>query len=116
MLSCRLWLSLLDVVLSQVAEQQGKYLARCLNAEAKSGDKSTPPPFQYRHLGSMATVGGTSAVLEIDSPINYTMSGFSSWFAWRSAYLTRLGSLRNRLYVAFNWTITLLIGRDLSRW
>ncbi|CAD7695202.1 unnamed protein product [Ostreobium quekettii] len=100
--------------LAQVAEQQGKYLARCLNAQAKSG--TSPEPFQYRHLGSMATVGGTSAVLEISSPVRYSMRGFSSWLAWRSAYLTRLGSIRNRLYVAFNWTITLLLGRDLSRW
>ena len=45
----------------QVAEQQGKYLAKQLNIEAwaqKAKDK--PPewtPFKYRHLGSMALVG-----------------------------------------------------------
>ena len=33
-----------------------------------------------------------------------------------SAYLTRLGNMRNRIYVAMNWTMTLLLGRDVSRW
>ena len=44
------------------------------------------------------------------------MAGFTSWVAWRSAYLTRLGSISKRLAVAFDWTTTLLFGRDLSRW
>ncbi|GMH42376.1 hypothetical protein BSKO_10295 [Bryopsis sp. KO-2023] len=100
--------------LAQVAEQQGKYLAKMLNKEAKTGDP--PIPFKYRHLGSMATVGDASAVLELGNPSKLSMKGFSSWIAWRSAYLTRLGSWRNRFYVAFNWTLSLILGRDLSRW
>jgi hypothetical protein len=46
----------------------------------------------------MATVGGTSAILELGSGTSKRLSlaGFASWVAWRSAYLTRLGSLRNR--------------------
>ena len=34
----------------------------------------------------------------------------------RSAYLTRLGTWKHRAYVAGNWTLTLLFGRDISRW
>jgi NADH:ubiquinone reductase (non-electrogenic) len=44
-----------------------------------------------------------------------SMTGFSGWLAWRSAYLTRLGNTRNRLYVMMNWTMALLFGRDISR-
>ena len=33
-----------------------------------------------------------------------------------SAYLTRLGKMRNRLYVMLNWTTAMLFGRDMSRW
>ena len=33
-----------------------------------------------------------------------------------SAYLTRLGTLKHRAYVAGDWTLTLLFGRDISRW
>ena len=44
------------------------------------------------------------------------MTGFTSWLAWRSAYLTKLGTLKHRMYVAGDWTLTLLFGRDTSRW
>ena len=66
----------------------------------------------------MATVGGTSAILEIGaaSGRRLSLAGFASWVAWRSAYLTRLGSLRNRLTVVSNWVVTALLGRDLTRW
>ncbi|KXZ48051.1 hypothetical protein GPECTOR_30g146 [Gonium pectorale] len=112
--------------LAQVAEQQGRYLARVLNETARGptyGQSSSPqhdtPEFAYRHLGSMATVGGHSAVLELgdaSSRRSFSLAGFLSWVAWRSAYLTRLGSLPKRLAVAFDWTVTMVFGRDLSRW
>ena len=106
----------------QVAEQQGKYLARCLNASFNAasgpGCSDDAPPFVYRSMGAMASVGGRSAILELGSSNAAKLSwgGFSSWVAWRSAYLTRLGTIKNRLYVATNWTLTLLFGRDVSRY
>ncbi|GAB4820804.1 hypothetical protein N2152v2_007850 [Parachlorella kessleri] len=108
--------------LAQVAEQQGKYLARCLNASFNAtsgpGCSDDAPAFEYRSMGAMASVGGRSAILELGSSSAPTFSwgGFSSWVAWRSAYLTRLGTIKNRLYVATNWTLTLLFGRDVSRY
>lgn len=109
-----------EIKLQQVAEQQGRYLARVLNEEAKAGAQPyTPPSFTYRHLGSMATVGGTSAVLELGEAgkgPTLSLRGFTSWLAWRSAYLTRLGTWRQRLFVAANWVSTIVWGRDLSRW
>lgn len=112
---------------AQVAEQQGRYLARVLNAVARGpvyGESSSAPPpdeFRYRHLGSMATVGGHSAILELGrggggGAKQLSLAGFLSWVAWRSAYLTRLGSIPKRLAVAFDWTVTMIFGRDLSRW
>ncbi|PSC72864.1 internal alternative NAD(P)H-ubiquinone oxidoreductase mitochondrial-like [Micractinium conductrix] len=89
--------------LAQVAEQQGKYLARVLNAAAGRLEARESPAFVYKHMGSMASVGGTSAVIELgDASKDRTRSwaGFSSWLAWRSAYLTRLGTLKHRAYAA----------------
>lgn len=106
----------------QVAEQQGRYLARILNKvaadETRQTQPSTEPTFQYKHLGSMASIGRHSAVLEFgQSHSKFTLfSGFQAWVAWRSAYLTRLGSLKKRIEVAVDWTLTLLFGRDTSRW
>ncbi|KAK9906340.1 hypothetical protein WJX75_000240 [Coccomyxa subellipsoidea] len=109
--------------LAQVAEQQGKYLATQLNAaaKAKSASQELPQwkPFEYHHLGSMALVGKGSAIVELGDHKKgrgLSLTGFKSWLAWRSAYLTRLGTVRNRLYVMLDWTIALLFGRDVSAW
>ena len=40
----------------QVAEQQGKYLAKSFNALAKDANAHIEP-FNYRHMGSMASIG-----------------------------------------------------------
>lgn len=111
--------------LAQVAERQGKYLAKSLNKLGESGHaragSGTPPvldPFVYKHLGSMATVGRYKALVDLrESPEKggLSMTGFKSWLVWRSAYLTRVISWRARLYVAFNWGTTFLFGRDISR-
>ena len=45
----------------------------------------------------------------------FSMAGFTSWIIWRSAYLTRVVSWRNRFYVAINWATTFVFGRDISR-
>ena len=53
----------------QVAEQQGKYLARTFNALAKD-PKAHIEPFNYKHLGSMASIGKLFVV-----HFNKTLSG-----------------------------------------
>jgi NADH:ubiquinone reductase (non-electrogenic) len=111
-------------ITSQVAERQGKYVAKALNKMAKTGEGHakahiTPAdPFVYRHLGSMATVGRYKALVDLresNKSRGLSMKGFLSWIVWRSAYLTRVISWRNRFYVAVNWATTLLFGRDISR-
>eukprot|EP01026_Neomeris_dumetosa_P076348 TRINITY_DN81866_c0_g1_i1.p1 TRINITY_DN81866_c0_g1~~TRINITY_DN81866_c0_g1_i1.p1 ORF type:complete len:416 (-),score=64.00 TRINITY_DN81866_c0_g1_i1:217-1464(-) len=104
--------------LAQVAEQQGRYLAKTLNGIAKKGNEFKLEPFEYHHLGSMATVGDYKAVFQVTTGVNKYLSttGFFSWVAWRSAYLTRLASINKKLRVATDWTAALVFGRDLSRW
>ena len=68
-----------------------------------------------RVLLLLLAAGGSSAVLELGEGKG-VMTGFTSWLAWRSAYLTKLGTLKHRMYVAGDWTLTLLFGRDTSRW
>lgn len=43
----------------QVAEQQGKYLARIFNKLAKDPSAKVDP-FSYKYLGSMASIGRLS--------------------------------------------------------
>ncbi|MEK7794018.1 MAG: hypothetical protein AAB353_05795 [Candidatus Hydrogenedentota bacterium] len=42
-------------------------------------------------------------------------SGFATWLFWRSAYLTKLVSPKNKINVAINWFSTSIFGRDISR-
>lgn len=112
--------------LAQVAERQGKYLVELFNKIGKqNGGKALSAediplgdPFVYKHLGSMATVGRYKALVDLRQSKDakgISLAGFLSWLIWRSAYLTRVVSWRNRLYVAVNWATTLVFGRDNSR-
>ncbi|KAA8549422.1 hypothetical protein F0562_001105 [Nyssa sinensis] len=112
--------------LAQVAERQGKYLANLLNEIGKAcgghanGAKEMElgEPFVYKHLGSMATIGRYKALVDLRQSKEgkgLSLTGFVSWFIWRSAYLTRVLSWRNRFYVAINWATTFVFGRDISR-
>ena len=108
--------------LAQVAEQQGKFVAKLLNAEVREGgfrlDESAST-FKYLHLGSMAALTTGEAVIELGKKDSggslLTMTGISSWLAWRSAYLTRLGTWRSRFHVAMDWLTSMVFGRSLSR-
>ncbi|XP_062187120.1 internal alternative NAD(P)H-ubiquinone oxidoreductase A1, mitochondrial-like [Phragmites australis] len=112
--------------LAQVAEREGRYLARLLGrVAAQSGGKAhcagkadLGEPFVYKHIGSMASVGRYKALVDLrenKDAKGVSMAGFVSWLMWRSAYLTRVVSWRNRFYVAMNWATTLVFGRDNTR-
>ncbi|XP_077242097.1 internal alternative NAD(P)H-ubiquinone oxidoreductase A1, mitochondrial-like isoform X2 [Tasmannia lanceolata] len=112
--------------LAQVAEREGKYLANLFSKiEKEKGGKAfrakvipLGDPFVYRHFGSMASVGRYKALVDLRQSKDakgLSMAGFISWLIWRSAYLTRVVSWRNRFYVAVNWATTLIFGRDNSR-
>ncbi|KAF9587956.1 hypothetical protein IFM89_006281 [Coptis chinensis] len=112
--------------LAQVAEREGKYLVELFTRVGKQNGgkafsgKDIPlgEPFVYKHLGSMASVGRYKALVDLRQAKDakgISMAGFVSWLIWRSAYLTRVVSWRNRFYVVVNWATTLVFGRDNSR-
>ncbi|VAH28953.1 internal alternative NAD(P)H-ubiquinone oxidoreductase A1, mitochondrial-like [Triticum dicoccoides] len=113
--------------LAQVAEREGKYLAQLFKklaaqnggGRAHCGKKADlGEPFVYKHIGSMASVGRYKALVDLrenKDAKGVSMAGFLSWVMWRSAYLTRVVSWRNRFYVAVNWATTLVFGRDNTR-
>ena len=80
--------------------------------------------FVYRHQGSLAYVGEYGAVSDFTNADSGTLvgrllggatwRGFKSWLFWRSAYLTSLGSWRNRTQVPYDWLRTLVFGRDIN--
>eukprot|EP00164_Ancoracysta_twista_P009797 GFYU01014592.1.p1 GENE.GFYU01014592.1~~GFYU01014592.1.p1 ORF type:complete len:362 (+),score=111.77 GFYU01014592.1:512-1597(+) len=96
---------------AQVAEQQGKYLSDAFNGDL-SGDTA---PFKYKSLGMLAYVGGYKGVSDFRDSTSATMSGFDAWIVWRAAYMTKMGSWKNRMNVPFDWMRSFIFGRDISR-
>jgi len=94
---------------AQVAQQQGRFLARHLKRVERGRSVEA---FRYRHYGMLAYVGGGKALADLE---NFKGRGFLTWLFWRSAYLTRLVSLKNKLRVLFDWFTTFIFGRDISR-
>ncbi|KAL0444243.1 UNVERIFIED_CONTAM: External alternative NAD(P)H-ubiquinone oxidoreductase B1, mitochondrial [Sesamum latifolium] len=88
---------------AQVAAQQGAYLARCFNMREKcksdpegprkfrSGGRHEFRPFQYRHLGQFAPLGGEQAAAEL--PGDWVSMGHSTQWLWYSVY-ARLNASR----------------------
>lgn len=93
---------------AQAAQQEGKYLAAQLNNIAKG---KPPSPFKYRHLGMLAYIGSRRALADLP---NVKGRGFGAFLFWRSAYLTRLVSLKNKVLVLFDWLKASVFGRDIS--
>lgn len=94
---------------SQVAQQEGYYLGRALNRKQRG---KPVQPFRYRHYGMLAYVGSGRALADLT---NFKGKGFATWIFWRSAYLTKLVSLKNKMLVVFDWFKTFVFGRDISR-
>jgi len=96
---------------AQVAMQQGKYLAKVMNACARGKE---PWAFKFNNLGMLAYVGDNRALADIPKA-KLRWRGFLTYLFWRSAYLTRLVSFKNKVLVLFDWIKTSIFGRDLSR-
>lgn len=93
---------------AQVAQQQGKYLAKMLNRFAKGKQERA---FRFRDFGMLAYIGSHKALANNKQ---IAWSGFTTWIAWRSIYLTKLVSLKNKVLVLFDWFKTFVFGRDVS--
>ncbi len=79
-----------------------KQMGRCVGAviAARVHGRPAPPPFAYRHLGDLATIGRKSAVVKL-GPVQLT--GFIGWLFWSAVHIYFLIGLRNRFVVALNW-------------
>lgn len=94
--------------LAQFAVREAKVLARNVLAGLK-GD--TPEPFEYRSLGTMASLGGRTGVADIRG---VRITGFLAWAAWRAFYLSLLPSMSTRVRVAMDWLLDLMVSRNIA--
>lgn len=82
---------------AQPAIQQGKRLARNLNAKARGKQLQ---PFHYKDLGSMATIGRHKAVAEFPF---WKTRGYIAWLLWLGVHLIQILGVKNKIFVFFNW-------------
>lgn len=83
--------------IAPVAKQQGKYVARMIRDGVAADAR---PPFRYRDVGLLATIGRKSAVVDM---FGVRLSGFFAWLIWCVAHVYFLIGFRNRAVVAMNW-------------
>ncbi|KAG9120896.1 NADH:ubiquinone oxidoreductase, partial [Ceratobasidium sp. 392] len=72
-------------------------------------------PFHYSHQGSLAYIGSEKAIADL--PFlngNFASGGMATYLFWRSAYLSNLFSLRNRVLVLNDWLKVKIFGRHWS--
>ena len=126
---------------AQVAGQQGAFAARLLNRDYDL--QETPPKLRYRgldefsklriyllvrgldtapdfiflNLGLLCYVGEGKALTQVmlgDVPI-LNRAGRIAFQLWRSVYLGKQASTRNRALVVFDWFKSEIFGRDITR-
>ena len=81
-----------------VAKQQGAYVARVITS--RLAGKSPPPPFRYRNVGNLATIGRKEAVVDFGW---LRLTGRIAWLVWGIAHIYFLIGFRNRIAVAIDW-------------
>ncbi|KAJ5091384.1 hypothetical protein NUU61_006254 [Penicillium alfredii] len=106
---------------AQATFQEAKWLASRLNRD----DMAQTPPFSFRNLGTMAYIGNERALMQIphestdggtrNKLLPEGIKGRTARLVWNAAYITMSISWRNKLRVAFRWTLNKLFGRDVSR-
>ncbi len=92
------------------AKQQGAYVAKVIRA--RLGHRPAPPPFAYRHLGNLATVGRSVAVIDFG---RMQLTGWLAWWIWGIAHIYFLIGTRSRLAVAISWLWAFLSGGHSAR-
>lgn len=80
------------------AKQMGAYLGRLI--AARVAGRGPPPPFRYRHLGDLATIGRHAAVVKLG---RIELTGFLGWLFWSLVHIYFLIGVRDRFIVAFTW-------------
>lgn len=83
--------------LANVAINQAKRLVKNLKLLEQ---KKEPIEFEYRDLGSMATIGRNKAV--VDLPF-IKFKGYTAWLVWMFLHLMLILSVKNKLIIFINW-------------
>ncbi|AWV06084.1 NAD(P)/FAD-dependent oxidoreductase [Marilutibacter maris] len=79
------------------AKQMGAHAARAIRARLAG---RPAPPFRYRDMGNLATIGRMAAVVDLHG---FKLKGLLAWWFWLWVHVLFLIGFRNRLLVLINW-------------
>lgn len=96
-------------MLAQVAVQQADVVAQNI---VRTVQREPLIKFSYKDRGSLVSIGQWNAVGKIGP---FHLSGKFAWWLWRTIYLSKLASWKNRIKVAIDWTINLFYPRDITK-
>lgn len=94
--------------LAQTAVQEGKIVAENLDRLMHGRPLLSYHP---QLLGYLISLGFGKAVGEVAGIL---VRGVIGWYIWRTIYLFKTPGWRNKMRVAFSWTLGLFHGRDLT--
>ncbi|HEV8244609.1 MAG TPA: FAD-dependent oxidoreductase, partial [Polyangiaceae bacterium] len=96
--------------IAPAAKQEGRYVADLIKARLRGEDFAQP--FQYKHAGSLATIGKRAALVDFGW---IKVTGRLAWWLWGIAHIYFLVDLRNRLTVTLSWLWIYLTGHRSAR-
>jgi NADH:ubiquinone reductase (H+-translocating) len=83
--------------IAPAAKQMGRYAGKLIAARLAG---NSLPPFRYRHMGDLATIGRRAAIVSLH---RFKLTGFIAWLFWGVAHIYFLIGLKHRFIVAFTW-------------
>jgi NADH:ubiquinone reductase (H+-translocating) len=95
--------------IGDAAKQEGRYAAQLIKARLQG---RTLPPFEYKHLGDIATIGRSAAVIDFGW---LQLTGWIGWWVWGLAHIYFLIGIKNRVSVALSWLWIYLTGHRSAR-
>lgn len=95
--------------IGDAAKQGGRHAARAIRARLAG---KPVPPFRYGHLGDIATIGRSAAVIDFGW---VQLTGWVGWWAWGLAHIYFLIGIKNRISVALSWLWIYLTGHRSAR-
>ena len=93
--------------LAPAAKQGGEYVAAVIRSQLEM--RPAPSAFAYRHQGSLATIGRSSAVADFG---RLRLWGAPAWWLWGAVHVMFLSGIRNRLSVVTAWVWAYLTFRS----
>jgi NADH dehydrogenase len=96
--------------IGDAAKQGGRHAAKVVKARLRG--EASELPFHYKHLGDIATIGRSRALIDFGW---IKLTGWIGWWTWGLAHIYFLIGLKNRIFIALNWLWIYLTGYRSAR-